>query len=127
MIKKIPDLKVGDIIKTWYGTIEDVYDIPTLNDEGEYIFATTRRGMIEKVSKSTWISRLDLGYETSKNYPNLEIEVIGHTEENGIYPTEFEEKYCKYCGSQRCEGIGTEWFDGCKFRSQLRKEDKSDN
>ena len=35
---------------------------------------------------------------------------------------EFVAKYCHNCGSQRCEGIGTEWFDGCRFRDCLRKD-----
>ena len=29
---------------------------------------------------------------------------------------QFEQTYCSRCGSQRCEGIGTEWFEGCKYR-----------
>ena len=29
---------------------------------------------------------------------------------------QFESTYCSNCGSQRCEGIGTEWFEGCKYR-----------
>lgn len=29
---------------------------------------------------------------------------------------QFEQTYCSNCGSQRCEGIGTEWFEGCKYR-----------
>lgn len=28
----------------------------------------------------------------------------------------FEQTYCFKCGTQRCEGIGTEWFKGCKYR-----------
>lgn len=32
---------------------------------------------------------------------------------------EFIEKHCKMCGTQRCEGIGTEWFDGCGYRNEL--------
>lgn len=32
---------------------------------------------------------------------------------------EFIERFCHNCGSQRCEGIGTEWFDGCKFKDFL--------
>ena len=28
----------------------------------------------------------------------------------------FIETYCHNCGSQRCEGIGTEWFEGCKYK-----------
>lgn len=33
---------------------------------------------------------------------------------------EFIEKYCHNCGSQRCEGIGTEWFDGCHHKYELK-------
>jgi CYTH domain-containing protein/predicted ATPase len=33
---------------------------------------------------------------------------------------EFIDKYCRNCGSQRCEGIGTEWFDGCHYKNQLK-------
>ena len=29
---------------------------------------------------------------------------------------DFIEKYCKGCGSQRCEGPGTPWFDGCSYK-----------
>lgn len=32
---------------------------------------------------------------------------------------EFEETYCSNCGTQRCEGIGTDWFDGCKHKQEL--------
>ena len=29
---------------------------------------------------------------------------------------QFIETYCRNCGTQRCEGIGTEWFEGCPYR-----------
>lgn len=32
---------------------------------------------------------------------------------------EFIEKYCHNCGTQRCEGIGTPWFDGCERRFEM--------
>lgn len=35
---------------------------------------------------------------------------------------EFYEKYCSYCGSQRCEGIDTVWFEGCKYKDLLLLE-----
>ena len=38
---------------------------------------------------------------------------------------EFIQKYCYNCGTQRCEGIGTEWFDGCKFKDCLIAQDGS--
>ena len=36
---------------------------------------------------------------------------------------QFVETYCHNCGSQRCEGIGTEWFEGCKYRWNLDGQD----
>ena len=41
--------------------------------------------------------------------------------ENLLTEKEFVQKYCHNCGSQRCEGIGTEWFEGCKFKDQLMR------
>lgn len=32
---------------------------------------------------------------------------------------QFIKLYCNNCGSQRCEGINSEWFEGCKFKDQL--------
>lgn len=32
---------------------------------------------------------------------------------------EFKEKYCNDCGSQRCTGPDTEWFEGCQFKKEL--------
>lgn len=32
---------------------------------------------------------------------------------------QFIEVYCHKCGTQRCEGIGTEWFEGCPKRWNL--------
>lgn len=45
-------------------------------------------------------------------------DVIGDTIEK-LSQEEFYEQYCCNCGSQRCEGIGTEWFDGCQFKDHL--------
>ena len=39
--------------------------------------------------------------------------MIVHTEK------EFIEKYCHNCGSQRCEGIGTAWFEGCQYKDKF--------
>ena len=38
---------------------------------------------------------------------------------------EFINKYCHNCSSQRCEGIGTAWFDRCHFKNELYKTDIS--
>ena len=42
-----------------------------------------------------------------------------NTEANSLSEKEFVEKHCKSCGTQRCEGIGTEWFEGCHYRNEL--------
>ena len=40
---------------------------------------------------------------------------------------EFIEKYCHNCGSQRCEGIGTEWFEGCRHKDELTETEEQQN
>lgn len=32
---------------------------------------------------------------------------------------EFYKKHCCMCGSQRCEGMDSDWFDGCQHRYEL--------
>ena len=39
-------------------------------------------------------------------------------------PKEFTQHYCYNCGSQRCEGIGTEWFEGCQHKEHLKNYEK---
>lgn len=34
---------------------------------------------------------------------------------------QFIKLYCNNCGSQRCEGINSEWFEGCKFKDYLNR------
>lgn len=34
---------------------------------------------------------------------------------------EFIKTYCNLCGTQRCEGIYSEWFDGCEYKNLLKK------
>ena len=36
-------------------------------------------------------------------------------ENNELEIKEFIEKYCQWCGSQRCEGPNTEWAEGCPY------------
>ena len=38
-----------------------------------------------------------------------------------LTPELFEQIYCNTCGTQRCEGINSEWFDGCKFKDHLNR------
>lgn len=40
---------------------------------------------------------------------------------------EFIKKYCQCCGSQRCEGIGTEWFEGCQHKDELIQTEENQN
>lgn len=35
-------------------------------------------------------------------------------------PEEFTHHYCHNCGSQRCEGVGTPWFEGCQHKERLK-------
>ena len=35
-------------------------------------------------------------------------------------PKEFVQHYCHNCGSQRCEGVGTPWFEGCQHKEHLK-------
>lgn len=35
---------------------------------------------------------------------------------------EFIKKYCNSCGSQRCEGPESEWFEGCRMKTLLKEE-----
>jgi len=32
---------------------------------------------------------------------------------------QFTETYCSNCGTQRCEGVGSPWFEGCRYRWNL--------
>lgn len=40
---------------------------------------------------------------------------------------EYIEKYCRHCGSQRCEGIGTDWFEGCQHKDELTETEEKQN
>ena len=39
-----------------------------------------------------------------------------------ITEKEFEEMFCKLCGTQRCEGVDSEWFEGCKHKDKLKQD-----
>lgn len=55
--------------------------------------------------------------ETNQEYQDE----IKQAQESNLKLTEqeFLHKYCYGCGSQRCEGMGTPWFDGCQHRHEL--------
>lgn len=38
---------------------------------------------------------------------------------------QFIEKYCRECGSQRCEGPSSEWFSGCRVKNELKEDQKN--
>ncbi len=35
---------------------------------------------------------------------------------------QFKETYCLMCGTQRCGGPGSKWFEGCRHREELEVE-----
>ena len=39
---------------------------------------------------------------------------------------QFIKQFCKFCGTQRCEGINTEFFNGCIHRFYLKDYKKED-
>lgn len=43
------------------------------------------------------------------------------TPQEKLSAEEFYEKFCLNCGSQRCEGIGTVWFEGCEYKEILKE------
>ena len=38
---------------------------------------------------------------------------------------QYLEKYCKSCGTQRCEGIFSDWFEGCGYKDEIDMRDLS--
>ena len=44
------------------------------------------------------------------------------TSQEKLSAGEFYNKFCSHCGSQRCEGIGTDWFEGCEHKELLKEE-----
>lgn len=36
---------------------------------------------------------------------------------------QFLNTYCLYCGTQRCEGVDSEWFEGCEHKDELEEEE----
>ena len=44
------------------------------------------------------------------------------TSQEKLSAGEFYDKFCSHCGSQRCEGIGTDWFEGCEHKEFLKGE-----
>ena len=45
-----------------------------------------------------------------------------HTPQEKLSAEEFYEKFCSHCGSLRCEGMGTVWFEGCEYKELLKEE-----
>ena len=46
--------------------------------------------------------------------------IILNNQEEKLSEKEFEERYCKLCGTQRCEGIGSIFFEGCVYKNKLK-------
>lgn len=53
----------------------------------------------------------------------IDCDKLQHPEDydDKLTPEEFVETYCHNCGSQRCEGIGTVWFKGCRHKYELKE------
>lgn len=53
-------------------------------------------------------------------------EMVGEENEKEKPPQideeQFVEKYCGMCGNQRCMGVGSEMFDGCLYKEELKHE-----
>ena len=46
------------------------------------------------------------------------------TPQQKLSAEEYYDEFCSYCGSQRCEGIGTVLFNGCMYKELLKEEEK---
>ena len=70
-----------------------------------------------EVIKPSWEQVWNSFIETNQKYQDENKQA----QENNLKLTEpeFVHKYCSSCGTQRCEGIGTEWFNGCPYRHEL--------
>lgn len=69
-----------------------------------------------EVVEPSW-EQVMTGYEDITWTMTLEANVP--EEKPKLTEQEFLHKYCYGCGSQRCEGMGTVWFDGCQHRHEL--------
>ena len=50
-------------------------------------------------------------------------------EEFGTIPftrEEFEAQICSECGTQRCEGIDSDWFNGCIYKDLLKQDSEQE-
>lgn len=123
------DTSLHQIAKTRYCFVyENQYfemDVYPFNDE--YAILEIELNDINEPIK---FPNLDFVYEVTnkkrfRNY-NLAKElkfVVDETEKpecEQFNQEEFIRRFCHTCGSQRCEGIGTEWFEGCKHKHRLK-------
>lgn len=53
--------------------------------------------------------------------PASKPEYLNRNKKKLLTEKKFVQEYCNNCGSQRCEGIWTEWFYVCKFKNHLSK------
>ena len=84
------------------------------NVRGVSFFATERVARCVKCGSAVYVPWV--------NDVNVKVrEAEYHKAKSQLTKDEFIAKFCTCCGSQRCEGVGTEWFDGCTHKSELRK------
>lgn len=58
-----------------------------------------------------------------KEYERLKEKFENANKNKTISRAEFFMKYCRSCGSQRCEGIDSAWGPGCKFYQEFNIKD----
>lgn len=58
-----------------------------------------------------------------KEYERLKEKFENTNTNRTISKTEFFMKYCRTCGSQRCEGIDSAWGPGCNFYREFNIKD----
>lgn len=69
----------------------------------------------ESIRKKSYFTDIESEHKSTTQSTTLEINEV----KPKLDDEAFLHKYCYGCGSQRCEGIGTPWFEGCQYRHEL--------
>ena len=92
-------------------------------DMADEIYVINVDGYIGENTQSEIEYAISKGKKVKYRYDydiNKENKVVEEMVEELLSEKEFEERYCKLCGSQRCEGIGSVFFEGCAHRDKLK-------
>ena len=73
----------------------------------------------ETIDEVVYRIKLECGYITTKL--SSQLQSYKEQETKNVF-TEFFDKYCKKCGSQRCTADG-EWLEECKYYKEYNKEE----